>query len=142
MTDTFDLAALTAELTQDEGRRDKPYVDTTGHTTIGIGRNISSKGLSDPEIDFLFANDVAACVGTLDHEIPWWRDLPAPQQRVMLNMCFNLGWTKLSEFRHFLAAMMDHDWPDAAGDLEDSLWFSQVGDRGPRMVARLVGGVA
>lgn len=138
MKDTFSLPALTAELTIDEGRKQFPYTDTKGYLSIGRGRNLTGKGLSDPEIDYLFANDVADCCDTMDQHIPWWRTLPPTKQRVMINLCF-MGWGSLSQFKRFLAAMQGQDWQEAAHELEDSMWFRQVHERGPRVVARLLG---
>lgn len=53
---TTDLAKALIE--HHEGRRAHPYTDTTGNLTIGVGRNLSDRGLSADEIDLLFANDL------------------------------------------------------------------------------------
>jgi GH24 family phage-related lysozyme (muramidase) len=137
VTDTFDAAALRAALTLDEGRKAFPYSDSRGFLSIGIGRNLTGVGLSGAEIDYLFGNDVAEACAVLDAKIPWWRALPPAQQRVMINLCFNMGWTTFSGFGRFLAAMQAQSWARAAGELADSLWYRQVGTRGPRMIARL-----
>lgn len=138
LSDTFDLAALTSDLTLDEGRSRLPYSDTRGCLSIGIGHNLTGRGLSEDAIDFIFAADIKSCCLDLDVNAPWWRSLPPPQQRVMLNMCFNLGWPRLAGFVRFLAAMQRQQWQMAADELRDSLWFGQVGSRGPRVVARLL----
>ena len=54
------LAALLRLLTRHEGRRPFPYLDTAGKLTIGVGRNLTDRGLSSAEIDLLLANDIAA----------------------------------------------------------------------------------
>ena len=41
---------LVQQLTRDEGIRNKPYVDTVGKVTIGVGRNLSDVGLYPDEI--------------------------------------------------------------------------------------------
>ncbi len=46
-------------LTRHEGRRAFPYTDTAGRLTIGVGRNLTDRGLADDEIDLLLANDIA-----------------------------------------------------------------------------------
>jgi lysozyme len=137
MTDTYDGAALQTELTVDEGRKQFPYTDSRGFLSIAIGRNLTGVGLRPDEIDFLFRNDVADRCATLDARAPWWRGLPPVQQRVMLNLAFNMGWSKFSEFERFLGAMQTHAWTAAAAELKNSLWYTQVGTRGPRMIARL-----
>lgn len=138
MTDTYGLPLLTEELTLDEGRPRIPYFDSRHILTGGIGRNLG-RGFSDSEIDLMFANDVASCVRDLDAHCPWWRSMTAIRQRVMIGLVFNLGWLKLAGFTHFLAAMQARDWQAAAEELKDSRWFEQVGDRGPRVIARLLG---
>ena len=52
--DTFNLLKLKAELERDEGRRSKPYEDTEGILTIGVGWNLEERGLPQEIIDRLF----------------------------------------------------------------------------------------
>jgi lysozyme len=137
ITDTFGLPVLTAELTADEGRRSIPYFDSRHILSAGVGRNLG-KGFSVDEIDLLFSNDVAGACRDLDLNTLWWRALPEAKQRVMIGLCFNMGWPVFSQFHKFLAAMNTKNWSAAAAELQDSLWFHQVGDRGPRVVARLL----
>jgi lysozyme len=77
-------------------------------------------------------------LATLNAAIPWWGSLPDQAQRVMANLCFNMGWKTLATFRQFLAAMQAHDWQRAAQELKNSKWWGQVGERGPRIVQRLL----
>ena len=44
---------LRAQLVLHEGSRLKPYRDTVGKLTIGIGRNLDDVGLSEDEVDYL-----------------------------------------------------------------------------------------
>lgn len=135
--DTFGLEELTNELTEDEGRRNYPYQDTKGLTTIGIGRNLTGRGISDNEVAYLFSNDVKLCCAVMDSDIPWWRTLPPVAQRVMINLCF-MGWASFSQFHTFFRAMEAHDWSVAAADLATTLWYKEVADRGPRVCKRLL----
>ncbi|SIT68805.1 MULTISPECIES: lysozyme [Burkholderiaceae] len=91
MADTLDIPTLLAELSRDEGRRLKPYLDTVGKTTIGVGRNLTDVGIAESECDLLLENDVMRSVVWLDRHLPWWRSLDAVRQRVLINMAFNLG---------------------------------------------------
>ena len=55
----FELEAeLKAHIEWAEGRTSKPYRDTVGKLTIGVGRNLEDVGLRESEIDFLLAQDV------------------------------------------------------------------------------------
>lgn len=161
LRDTFGFPFLTLELIADEGKRTRAYADTKGLLTIGIGHNISARPLTplevalfktgtiptdrditDQEIMLLFQTDVGIAIDVLDGHAAWFRNLPQPQQRVMINLEFNMGWGKLALFRKFLAAMEVSDWTAAGDELKDSNWYKQVGLRGPRMIGRLSGAVA
>jgi lysozyme len=155
--ESFNQAQLLADLREDEGYRKQAYVDTVGLTTIGIGRELSHRGLSDQEVMFLYHNDVDACCAIMDQDIPWWRNLAENEQRVMINLCF-MGWGSFSGFHNFLAAMksiasiregdvssiddnaiIQSYLRTAVRELQNSKWWEQVKSRGPRVVARLMG---
>lgn len=129
---------LIAELRRDEGVRSKPYKDTVGKISIGAGRNLTDVGLSADEIDYLLANDIDRAVALLDQNAPWWRDLNPVRQRVMVNLCFNMGWgngkSGLSSFKNTLAAIQRSDFKAAAKGLRQSKWAGQVGDRATRLI--------
>lgn len=127
MTDT-DLARLYAQLELHEGRRRKPYHDTVGKLTIGVGRNLSDVGVSDDEIDLMLDNDVARAVGSLAAKLPWFVTLDVVRQRVLIDMTFNMGIDGLLEFRNTLAAVRRGDWRAAAAGMAKSKWARQVGD--------------
>jgi lysozyme len=132
-------ARLTRDLTRDEGKKPKPYRDTVGKVTIGVGRNLTDVGLSPDEIALLLENDIARAFA-LASSFPWFAELDEVRQRVICNLAFNLG-GKLRGFHHTTAAMARGDYAAAAGHLQNSKWYRQVGQRGPRLVAMLRDGV-
>jgi lysozyme len=129
----MNLAQLERELTLDEGKRNKVYKCTAGKNTIGIGRNLDDVGLSDDEISYLLRNDINRVCADLDRELPWWRQLSEARQRVVANMCFNLGIRGLLGFKNTLAAMREGRYKDAAAGMRSSKWASQVNDRAERL---------
>lgn len=133
MADTFDMAALIHELERDEGRSAKPYIDTDGKISTGVGRNLTDNGLQDDEIDLLRDHDIATTAADLDRHLLWWRTLDPVRQRVLINMCYNLGYPKFSKFVLFLRAVEDHRWDDAAYQMGASRWAGQVGNRALRL---------
>ena len=137
MNDTFDMTLLEADLTTDEGIRYKPYVDTTGNLTIGVGRNLTVNGITVGEMNLMLTNDIGMAVAGLDAHLSWWRDLDQPRQRVMINLAFNMGVNELETFGTFLSLMQAKNYDGAANDLAGTLWYGQVGQRGARMIARL-----
>ncbi|MCP4536925.1 MAG: glycoside hydrolase family protein, partial [Chloroflexi bacterium] len=120
------IDTLKADLIRDEGLKLKPYTDTVGKLTIGVGRNLDDVGITEDEADYLLGNDVNWAMDDLDRNVAWWRDLPEGPARALVNMCFNMGWSRLSGFRNMLAALEAGDWQQAATEALDSRWASQV----------------
>lgn len=132
---TMDVDKLKSDLRRDEGVRLKPYRDTVGKLTIGIGRNLDDMGISDDEAMAMLENDVSRIVQELDFRLPWWRDMPEPGQRALANMAFNLGVPRMLQFRMMIAALEAEDYTAAATEATDSKWAEQVGDRAKRIAA-------
>lgn len=135
----MDRDRLRGELVTDEGMKLKPYVDTTGNWTIGVGRNLLDTGITKSEAYFLLNNDMATAEIDLDRELPWWRSLSDDRQRVLANMCFNLGITRLLGFRRMLAAVQAGAYNTAADEMLNSKWAAQVKDRAVRLAERMRG---
>lgn len=125
---------LLKQLRVDEGVRSKPYRDTVGKLTVGVGRNLDDRGLSPDEIDYLLMNDVKLVEAELDRSLPWWRKMTDARQEVLANMCFNLGISRLLGFKNTLAYMAAGRYDAAAEGMKESLWYRQVGDRAARLV--------
>ncbi|MCX8566967.1 MAG: lysozyme [Glomeribacter sp. 1016415] len=136
MADTFDRAALISELKRDEGERFKPYFDTVGKITIGVGRNLTDGSISQCECEILLHNDIQNTLAWLDRSLPWWRTLDAVRQRVLINMAFNLGGHLLT-FVNTLDAMQHSDYAAAAHGMLASKWATQVGQRALRLANRM-----
>jgi len=131
---------LVEELKRDEGVELKAYQDTVGIWTIGIGRNLQDVGVSMDEAEFLLASDIDVAVNELQRTFGWFEGLSDARQRVCVNMCFNLGLTRLLGFKKFLAAMEKGDWKTAGVEMLDSKWARQVGARSTRLRDLLVEG--
>jgi lysozyme len=56
----------------------------------------------------------------------------------MINLCFNLGITKLLTFKKALAAMEQEDFELAAEEFLDSKWAKQVGPTRSEDIAYMV----
>jgi lysozyme len=129
----MDIGKMVDELIRDEGVRIGPYLDSVGKLTIGIGRNLDDVGITVKEARYLCLNDIFRAMGDLDTNIGWWRELTEGRQRVMVNMCFNLGITRLLGFRNTLQAIQEGRYVDAATSMLDSKWAKQVGPRAVRL---------
>ena len=122
---------LVKQLKRHEGVRTHAYKCSANMITVGVGRNIDENGglgLSDDEIDYLLENDIKRCKQELI-ALPWFVDLDSVRQDAIINLCFNLGMTRLLGFKNALAAMEAGDHPKAADELYDSRWAKQVGSR-------------
>lgn len=129
--------ALSSQLVIDEGLRLKPYKDTVGKMTIGIGRNLDDVGISKAEAMMLLGADLDKVESDLDRALPWWRFMSEARQQSLANMCFNMGLGDskrgLLSFRNTLAAMQQGDYKRAAQGMRDSAWAKQVGQRAERL---------
>jgi lysozyme len=127
---------LVRQLIRDEGLRLKPYTDSVGKLTIGVGRNLTDVGISREEALSLLTADITSAEKLLDTELPWWRSLEAPRRRVLLNMAFNLGY-RLLTFKNTLRAAQEGRYEDAAEGMRASKWARQVGKRANRLAATM-----
>lgn len=124
---------LIEELKVDEGQVLTLYKCSAGKNTIGVGRNLDDRGITADEASYLLSNDIDICIDELEVVFPWFSTLSDARQRVVINMCFNLGLTRLLGFKKFLAAMETGDWETAGAEMLDSNWSKQVGDRSIRL---------
>jgi lysozyme len=124
-------------LLRDEGLRLKTYRCTAGKLTIGVGRNLDDNGITREEAFYLLNNDIAAVHADLTRKFPWYGSLDEVREAVVLNMAFNLGITKFSQFYQTIAAIARADYADAADRMRKSLWARQVGARAERLAKQM-----
>lgn len=135
-------ARLIEQLRLHEGERRKPYRDTVGKLTIGIGRNLDDKGLRRDEIEYLLSNDIADARADLDRYLPWWRGLDPVRQRVLIDMVFNMGAGSpgkggLLSFVNTLSEIRRGNYGIAADMMLASKWSQQVGRRAERLATMM-----
>lgn len=138
-------------LIEDEGKRYVVYDDATGQAvktlpsggipTIGIGRNLASRGLSDGEIEYLFNNDVEYFWYSIQKLMPWLADFAGKfpvRNDVVLMVEFNTG--DVMQFRKMLTALQANDWETAASELLDSAAARENTARYQRMAQAIING--
>ena len=126
------MKRLIETLKRHEGVKYYVYKDHLGYETIGVGRCLKQGvglGLTHDEVDYLLMNDINRCLEELDAAFPWFKDLTEIRREAMINLCFNLGLTRLRKFEKALAAMSIHNYEEAANEFLDSRWAKQVGNR-------------
>jgi len=133
----FEIDELLDELERDEGRRKYLYQDTEGIWTIGIGYNIQEKGLPDNIINQLHLDVTREAIEETVKLFCNFDDYSANRQKALINMMFNLGFTRLSGFVKMRKAIANGDWFVAADEALDSKWAAQVGARAERIAQQL-----
>lgn len=118
----------------DEGFRSKPYLCTENKLTIGIGRNIEDVGITKDEALYMLKNDIKRVVrDILATRLCEFEKLSPARYAVLINMGFNMGVPKLKKFKRMWDAINNQDWNQAAYEMIDSKWATQVGDRAVRL---------
>jgi lysozyme len=138
-----DRLRLRASVKLGEGLKRTLYKDSLGYWTIGYGRLLDpEKGgmISQDEAEYLLANDLKRCEQFCETIAPYL-DLSPPRQAVLVEMCFNLGPAGLRGFKNMLAALKAQAYPEAAAQMLQSKWRTQVGDRAVRLATQLETGV-
>lgn len=126
------MKSIEEQLILHEGMKLKPYTDTVGKITIGVGRNLDDKGITREEAFFLLQNDIRECVRDLER-YQWFKELDEVRKKVLVDMRFNLGPSRLQGFKKMIAALERHDYQSAANEMLDSLWAKQVKTRAERL---------
>ena len=142
------------KLIQHEGLELQVYQDTLGIDTIGIGRNLEDRGISEeelneldiPDIDHVYnygiteadamalaENDVQIVENELLAAHPCVDRLDAVRQLVLVDMAFNMGVPRLCKFKRMWAAVHEKDFPTAAKEMLDSRWANQVKSRSVKL---------
>lgn len=129
---TFSLEKSRQLIAREEGGRLRPYRCTAGKLTIGYGRNLEDKGISQHEADFLFQNDLDETQRALLQALPWVSELDEVRQAVLMSMAFQLGIFGLLKFEQTLSAIQAKNFDEAARRMLQSLWAKQTPTRARR----------
>lgn len=125
----MNLTRLREMLLLHEGIQLKPYVDTEGYRSIGVGRNLDQVGISKGEAMYLLESDIATAFEAANARFPWFCDLDDVRQEVVLNMIFNLGMARFMGFQKMISAMGAGQYELASKEMLKSKWAKQVGER-------------
>lgn len=120
---------LEKQLIVHEGIRLKPYRDTVGKLTIGVGRNLDDVGINFGEAMFLLNADIEKAAAAAAKHINNFSELSENRQAALVNMAFNLGERGLSLFLKMIDAIQAGDFELAAQEMLESRWANQVGNR-------------
>ena len=120
---------LIEQLKRHEGIELKPYQDTVGKWTIGVGRNLDDIGISEQEAEMLLLNDITEAKRQLIAVMPWTQELDEVRFSALLNFVFNVGIGTASKFVNAMALLKQKSYDMAAQEMLNSRWAKQVGQR-------------
>lgn len=129
------------QIREDEGFKEQVYLDTKGYPTIGTGHLLKKgefkKGdrpYSREQLEDIFQKDLKKHSQIVEKLTP---NAPIEAKKILINMAFNLGESKLSKFKETLKAVNKGDYNKAADEMVNSDWYTQVGNRSKRLVDRM-----
>lgn len=134
------LAQLKTIVRKHEGLSLRLYKCPAGATTIGYGRNLDALGISLEEAEHMLESDCQRAIADARTLFPNLDSYSANRQLALVDMSFNLGLTKLSQFRRMKSAIDIGDWSKAAQCARESKWYGQVGNRSKWVVEMLRNG--
>lgn len=136
---TWEDQEIRLMLLEDEGMRLKPYVDTVGKVTIGVGRNLTDVGISQKMAFQMLEEDLEIVkrelVSIFGEE--FLESIGEFRKAALVSMLFNLGKPRFLGFKKMIAAIQQKDFKSAAQHALDSKWAKQVGNRSHRAAYRL-----
>ena len=143
----MDINKLKEQLKIDEGVVYEIYNDHLGYPTFGIGHLVlegePEYGLSvgtpitEERVDECFERDVEYVLDDCRILHEDFDNYPEEVKQIIANMMFNMGRTRLTNFRKHNAALKEGDWKTAAIEGRDSRWYRQVTNRAERLMKRL-----
>lgn len=126
-----------------EGVRTKPYKDSLGLWTVGVGHLIGdgktlppewNRELSMAEVDKLFYEDYMSHKKAA-MKIPGYNLMNAKAQGALIDLTFNMGNTWFKKWPNFVKNLSEGNTVGAAASLEDSNWYKQVKGRAVTIVS-------
>ena len=149
----YDRDELVKMIALHEGIVLNVYQDHLGINTVGIGRNLEDRGITDGELLFinktiddvyetglteeeayyLCMNDIAIVEKELLANKPVVNQLDAVRQMVLVDMAFNMGVPRLMKFVNMWMAIERENYPLACVEMLDSIWANHVGKRAVRL---------
>jgi len=143
----MNIAQLREQLKIDEGVKYEIYKDHLGYDTFGIGHLVVKEDsefgqpvgtkVSEDRVNEVFEKDVQKMIKEAKILFPNFDSLPEEVQQVIVNMTFNMGRPRLSNFKKFISYINESKWEEASKEMLNSAWAKQVGKRAQRLSDRI-----
>jgi GH24 family phage-related lysozyme (muramidase) len=138
----MNIDRLIAQIKEDEGFTPVATWDRE-QFSYGYGCRAPHEGatITEPVASVLLNDEVlSAMKDFMDIYPDCQEDINDIRAEALVNMCFNLGKTKMLKFRKMNASIERNDWMGAAHQAVASDWYRQVGNRAKRIVKELATG--
>lgn len=119
---------LLPQLRRHEGLRLHPYKCPADKWTIGYGRNLEDRGITQAEAEYLLANDVEETIAQLS-TMPGYNNADTKRKAVLVNMAFQMGVAGVKKFKNMWAALEEQDYKAASAEMLNSRWARQTPSR-------------
>jgi lysozyme len=143
----MNIAQLREQLKIDEGVKYEIYKDHLGYDTFGIGHLVVKEDVefgqsvgtkvSEDRVNEVFEKDVQKMIKEAKILFPNFDSLPEEAQQVIVNMTFNMGRPRLSNFKKFISHINESKWEEASKEMLNSAWAKQVNKRAQRLSDRI-----
>jgi len=133
-----------------EGWKTKPYKDSRGLWTVGVGHLIGNgktlpkewdRELTNEEVRQLFEKDFDEHLKQAQ-KTPGWDKANEAGRAGLIDLTYNMGGYWYTKFKKAAAFLKDGNFKDAALELKNSAWYKQVGGRAPVTISLISSGSA
>ena len=126
---TPDFKALIERIGVNEGFRSKPYQCSEGVWTIGHGIT----WVTEEESLHILSGRISQLHLKLGEKLDWYDNMPPEIQGVVIEMCYQIGFTGFTKFKRAIAHMKNKEWQLASNEMLDSLWAKQTPNRAKQL---------
>ena len=121
--------ALIERIGVNEGFRSKPYQCSEGVWTIGHGIT----WVTEEESLHILSGRISQLHLKLGEKLDWYDNMPPEIQGVVIEMCYQIGFTGFTKFKRAIAHMKNKEWQLASNEMLDSLWAKQTPNRATQL---------
>ena len=120
---------LIERIAENEGFCTKVYKCSEGVDTFGHGLTF----ITEEESLHILTGRISQLHLKLLDKLDWYKDCPPGVQGVIIEMCFQIGFSGVLKFKRMIANIINGDWNAAADEMKDSLWYRQTPGRCERL---------
>lgn len=132
----MNMSRLRQNLIREEGLELNMYKCPADHWTIGVGHNLESRGISEDIAMAILDEDIETCLAELRVGIRRFADYPEAIQETLVDLCFNMGISRLLKFSKTLGYLEEGletgNYTKAAIELLNSNYAKQLPARAKR----------